>query len=164
MCQVAAAVSTPRHAGVRRPPPGRLTLPATRLASAGMKKLLLLLALLALPVLAQAQAKFPDISTEDLKKAIAEKKVTLIDVNGTDSWQQGHIPGALDFDAIEKEIAKHLPADKSALIVAYCGNERCLAYQAGAQAAQKLGYKNVKHYSKGIAGWKKAGEKTESGS
>lgn len=129
-----------------------------------MKTLFTLIALLALPVLAQAQGKFADISTEDLKKAIAEKKVTLIDVNGTDSWQQGHIPGALDFDALEKELAKHLPADKNALIVAYCGSERCLAYQAAARAAQQLGYKNVKHYSKGIAGWKKAGEKTEAGS
>lgn len=128
-----------------------------------MKTLFTLITLLALPMLAQAQGKFADISTEDLKQAIAEKKITLIDVNGTDSWQQGHIPGALDFDAIEKDLAKHLPADKNALIVAYCGNERCLAYQAAARAAQKLGYKNVKHYSKGIAGWKKAGEPTQPG-
>jgi rhodanese-related sulfurtransferase len=27
--------------------------------------------------------------------------------------------------------------------------------------AAKLGYKNVKHMSAGISGWKKAGEKTE---
>ena len=31
------------------------------------------------------------------------------------------------------------------------------------KAAEKLGYTNVQHYSKGIMGWKKAGETTEKG-
>ncbi len=88
----------------------------------------------------------------------------VLDVNGTESWQEGHIPGAIDFDKAEASLAKMLPADKSALVVAYCGNERCTAYKAGAAAAKKLGYTNVKHYSRGIAGWKKDGGKTESGS
>lgn len=121
-------------------------------------------AVVASTLLAFADDAFPSISTEDLKQAIAAKKVVLLDVNGTDSWQEGHIPGALNFDKVEGKLAKVLPADKNALVVAYCGNERCSAYKAGAAAAKKLGYTNVKHYSKGIAGWKKAGEKTESGS
>ncbi|HTI69392.1 MAG TPA: rhodanese-like domain-containing protein [Candidatus Limnocylindria bacterium] len=100
-------------------------------------------------------AKVPDISHAQLKKAMAEKKVTLIDVNGTDSWKEGHIPGAIDFDANEKSLASLLPADKDALVVAYCGNERCPAYKLGAKAALALGYKNVKHYAAGIDGWKK---------
>ena len=123
-----------------------------------------LFAVVASAFLALADDAFPSISTEDLKQAIAAKKVVLLDVNGTDSWQEGHIPGALDFDKVEGKLAKMLPADKGALVVAYCGNERCSAYKAGANAAKKLGYTNVKHYSKGIAGWKKSGEKTESGS
>jgi len=54
-----------------------------------------------------------------------------------------------------------LPADKAALVVAYCGGPKCMAYQAGADAAMKLGYTNVKHFPGGISGWKKAGEKCE---
>ncbi|MFM7817318.1 MAG: rhodanese-like domain-containing protein [Verrucomicrobiota bacterium] len=123
-----------------------------------------LFAVVASAFLALADDAFPSISTEDLKQAIAAKKVVLLDVNGTESWQEGHIPGALDFDKVEGKLAKVLPADKGTLVVAYCGNERCPAYKAGAAAAKKLGYTNVKHYSKGIAGWKKSGEKTESGS
>jgi rhodanese-related sulfurtransferase len=46
--------------------------------------------------------------------------------------------------------------------VAYCGNEKCGAYAAAAAKAKELGYTNVKHFSGGIAGWKKAGEKTDS--
>lgn len=129
-----------------------------------MKKLTAILAALVLtPLMAMAE-KFPDISHDELKKAIDEKKVVLLDVNGSKRYDQGHIPGAIDFKANEKELAAKLPADKSTLIVAYCGNEKCSAYQAGATKAKELGYTNIKHYSKGIAGWEKAGEKTDKGS
>jgi len=60
-------------------------------------------------------------------------------------------------------LAKLLPSDKSALIVAYCGGPRCHAYQAAVDKAQQLGYTNIKHLSAGISGWKAAGEKTEAG-
>ena len=130
-----------------------------------MKKLsTLLLALAISPLMAFAADKFPDITHDELKQAIAEKKVTLIDVNGSDSYKAGHIPGAMDFIATKDQLAAKLPTDKSALVVAYCGNEQCGAYAAAAKAAKELGYTNVKHYSKGIAGWKASGEKTEPGS
>jgi rhodanese-related sulfurtransferase len=105
--------------------------------------------------------EFPDISVADLEKAIADKKVTVIDVNGSSSYKEGHVPTAIDFAAAKKDLAKSLPADKDALIVAYCGGPSCSAYQAAATAAEKLGYKNIKHLSAGISGWKSAGKKTE---
>ena len=127
-----------------------------------MKQLIpFLMALVLTPLLAVAGDKYPDISHDELQKAIKEKKVTLIDVNGSDSFKNGHIPGAIDFEANEKNLAAKLPEDKNALIVAYCGNEQCGAYQQGAKKAEELGYKNVKHYSKGIAGWKKSGAELE---
>lgn len=130
-----------------------------------MKKLALTLCTLVLSSLVSLAAeKFPDIAHDELKKAIEEKKVVLIDVNGTESYKAGHIPGAINFQEAKSELASKLPENKDALVVAYCGNEQCGAYQAAAKKAKELGYTNVKHYSKGIAGWKKAGEKTEKGS
>ena len=127
-----------------------------------MKSITTFLCALALsPLVAFAADKFPDISHDELKSAIESKKVTLIDVNGTDSYKAGHIPGAVNFEAVEKDLASKLPKEKDALVVAYCGNEQCGAYAAAAKKAKELGYTNVKHYSKGIAGWKKSGEKTE---
>lgn len=125
-----------------------------------MKKLLLSLAaaLLAIPAFA---GEFPDISVDELKKAIEEKKVTVLDVNGSDSYKKGHIPGAIDFRANKAEIAKQLPSDKNALVVAYCGGPTCGAYAAAAKAAKELGYTNVKHLSAGISGWKTAGAPLE---
>jgi len=120
------------------------------------------LAFSALPAFA-GNSPFPDIGHEELKKAIKEKSVALVDVNGSESYKKGHIPGAIDYIANEDQFASKLPKDKNALVVAYCGNERCQAYRQAAIKAKELGYTNVKHYSKGIAGWKSAGEKTEPG-
>ncbi len=125
-----------------------------------MNKHLLLAASLLFTLNAFA-GSFPDISLTELKADIAAKKVTLLDVNGPVSYANGHIPGAIDYTAHTADLAKVLPADKNALIVAYCGNEYCGAYARAAEAAQKLGYTNVQHFKPGIAGWKAAKEPTE---
>jgi len=125
-----------------------------------MKKLLSLLATAALTLHAFA-GEFPDISITEVKSLTESKKAVVIDVNGSDSFKKGHIPGALDFEAVSGKLAKVLPEDKNTLIVAYCGGPRCKAYQAAANAAEKLGYKNIKHMSAGISGWKDAGQKLE---
>ena len=105
--------------------------------------------------------EFPDVSVSDVKALAEAKKAVIIDVNGSDSYQSGHVPGALNFAVIKDNLAASLPADKGALIIAYCGNPNCGAYLRAAKAAQKLGYTNIKHMSAGISGWKSAGMKTE---
>jgi rhodanese-related sulfurtransferase len=109
-------------------------------------------------------ADYPDITIADVKAAIAAKKITLLDANGSESWQSGHIPGAIDVAANKANLAQMLPKEKGALIVAYCGGPQCNAYKSAAAAAVKLGYTNVQHLSAGIRGWKSAGETTEKGS
>ena len=71
--------------------------------------------------------EFPDISVADLKKAMADKKAVIIDVNGSDSFKAGHVPSALDFDTVTADLKTKLPADKKALVVAYCGGPQCNA-------------------------------------
>ena len=87
--------------------------------------------------------------------------MTVLDVNGTDSYRSGHIPGALDYLAVKDNLARILPKDKHALVVAYCGGPWCNAYQTAAKAAKDLGYKNVKHLAAGISGWKDSKEVLE---
>ena len=127
-----------------------------------MKKLLTLLAVAVLAVPSYA-GEFPDVSISEVKALAESKKAVILDANGTESYNKGHVPGALDFASIKDKLADVLPKDKNATIVAYCGNPKCKAYQAAANAAEKLGYKNIKHMSAGIAGWKDAGEKMEKG-
>lgn len=124
-----------------------------------MKKLLTLAFSLVFASAALA-AEFPDISITDLNKAISEKKVTVIDVNGSQSYKAGHVPSAIDF-ASTQDLSSVLPKEKDALIVAYCGGPSCNAYQKAAKKAAELGYTNVKHLSAGISGWKKEGQPLE---
>ena len=127
---------------------------------------LIALAIALLPTVVRAEkevakSEYPDVSIKDLKSAIEKKEVVVIDVNGTDSFKDGHIPTAIDFEASADKLEKVLPKDKNALIVAYCGGPQCMAYKAAAKKAVALGYTNVKHLSAGISGWKEAGEKVE---
>ncbi len=127
-----------------------------------MKRLIAALALFSFTAFAWAASpQITDISQNDLQAAIANKSATLLDVNGSDSYRSGHIPGAIDFIAHRQDIAKLLPADKNALIVAYCANVNCPAYRLAANAALDLGYTNVKHFAPGIEGWKDSGARTE---
>jgi rhodanese-related sulfurtransferase len=127
-----------------------------------MKKLISLLSALCLAVAVYAApGKVGEISHTELQAAIAKKAVTVLDVNGSDSFAEGRIPGAIDYIAQKAKLAALLPKDKTALVVAYCGNEQCSAYKAAATAALELGYTNVKHYAPGIDGWVKAGAKVE---
>ncbi len=103
--------------------------------------------------LSAAEGKFPDISHTDLVSAIQAKNVVVIDVNGTDSFTESHVDGAIDFEAAKADLASKLPADKGALIVAYCGGPACTAWKQAAKVVADLGYTNVKHYSEGISGW-----------
>jgi rhodanese-related sulfurtransferase len=127
-----------------------------------MKKLNALLVTAVIAVSAYA-GEFADISINEVNKLAESKSAVIIDVNGDESFKAGHVPGALDFDAIKDKLAASLPQKKDALIIAYCGNPKCGAYLRAAKAAEKLGYTNIKHMSAGISGWKAAGMKTEPG-
>jgi rhodanese-related sulfurtransferase len=127
-----------------------------------MIKRFVLLSTLVLATAAFA-GSFPDISLESLKRAISDNDVTILDVNGTEAYKQGHIPGAIDFISNRADIASKLPSDKDALIVAYCVGEGCSSYALAAKAAIHLGYNNVKRFAPGLAGWKAAGEPLQKG-
>src|SRR5208283_3339031 len=128
-----------------------------------MKKLLALLVTAGVAVSAYA-GEFKDISINEVNKLAESKSAVIIDVNGDESFKAGHVPSALNFAAIQDNLASSLPKKKDALIIAYCGNPKCGAYLKAAKAAEKLGYTNIKHMAAGISGWKAAGMKTEAGS
>ncbi len=126
-----------------------------------MKKFLATLFALTLAPIVMFAGEYPDISIAELKKAISEKKVVVIDVNGSESFKSGHIPTALNYASVQGDLAAALPKEKDSLVVAYCGGPSCNAYTRAANAASKLGYTNVKHLSAGISGWLQAKENTE---
>ena len=100
---------------------------------------------------------FPDISRQALRPLLGGRKVVILDCNGTDSYQSGHLPGAIDYMENHPRIASLLPKDKNTLVVSYCGGAQCPMYRLGAEAVYKLGYHNVRHLEGGLQGWKQAG-------
>ena len=128
-----------------------------------MKKLFLGLFATALLAASTQAGEFADISVKDVNQLSAAKTAVILDVNGDGSYKAGHVPGALNYNAIKNDLGAKLPRQKDALIIAYCGSPKCGAYLKAAKAAQKLGYTNIKHMSAGISGWKAAGLKTEPG-
>ena len=126
-----------------------------------MKKIITILATVVLTASVYA-GEFADISLKDVQAAAAAKSAVILDANGPGSYTtKGHVPTALDFNAIQSNLAASLPKDKNTLIIAYCGNPGCGAYLRAAKAAQKLGYTNITHLADGIDGWKSANLPTE---
>jgi rhodanese-related sulfurtransferase len=107
-------------------------------------------------------ARFPEIKREALVKALHDKTAFVVDANGPDSYASAHIPGAVSFDKAKGEFSGTLPADKNALIVAYCGGPGCEAWCGAADKLEAMGYKNIRHYKGGIKEWKEAGLETAS--
>ena len=96
---------------------------------------------------------FKRISAVDLNnKLLAKEALFVFDDNGADRYAKGHIPTAkhLPADAVTAEA---LPADKAAMLVFYCGTDKCTACHHAADAAIALGYTNVWIMPEGIKGW-----------
>ena len=100
-------------------------------------------------------SKYKDIDMKEMTKIVKSSSATIIDVNSDKSFAKSHIPGSVHFNANKKNLAKVLPKDKDAMIVAYCGGKMCTAWQRAAEKACEMGYTNIKHFSEGITGWNK---------
>lgn len=125
-----------------------------------MKKLSAVVVAMALAAAAFA-GEYKEISIKEVRALVDAKKGVIIDVNGSESYKKGHVPGALNYETVKNSLLSTLPEDKNTTIVAYCGGPKCRAYEAAAKAASELGYKNVRHFVAGISGWKEAGQPIE---
>ena len=107
-------------------------------------------------------AGFKVVSTTELNTWMSEKKVTVVDANGTETrTSTGYIPGAVLLSNSEGFDAAELPADKNATLAFYCGSPMCTAAPVAAKKAVELGYTNVVVYAGGIKGWVDAGMPVE---
>jgi len=97
----------------------------------------------------------------DLQAALKKgEKIIVVDARSAQSYQQGHIPGAVNIPhrTMTKESTGHL--DHNALYVVYCDGIGCNASTKGALNLTRLGFK-VKELTGGLDWWKRDGYKTE---
>ena len=102
-----------------------------------------------------------EVSVDQVDRMLADHACQPVDANGAPLRQRmGVLPGAVllsDMDAIGE-----LPSDKAKPLVFYCANTACSASHYAAEKAIAAGYTHVQVMPEGIAGWVKAGKKTQS--
>jgi rhodanese-related sulfurtransferase len=88
-----------------------------------------------------------------------KKGVMIIDSRpAARQYDPGHIPGAINIpDSQFDKLVDKLPADKSTLLLFYCGGLECMLSHNSAFKAEKLGYTNIKVYPAGSPDWKAKG-------
>ena len=109
---------------------------------------------------ADEEVKLAELTPAEVQKRLTEKNFFVFDNNQKERFDKGHVPGAKWADPTTLT-ATMLPTDKTATLVFYCANTHCSACHVGAQAALKLGYRNVFIMPEGIAGWESAKLPTE---
>ena len=99
-----------------------------------------------------AKTRVRECTTVDVKEwQDAERSFFLVDVREDTEWAMAHLPGAVHLGkgVIERDIEKVIP-DHEAEIVLYCGGGYRSALTC--DAAQKMGYTNVKSLENGYKG------------
>jgi len=105
----------------------------------------------------KAKGGLISVSTAYIKKLIDEKSAyTLVDARPKRVADKGMIPTAINISDTEfdKQTDK-LPADKSSLLIYYCGGLECVLSDKSAEKARKIGYTNVVTYPPGYPEWEK---------
>jgi rhodanese-related sulfurtransferase len=140
----------------------------------------LLLSLAAGPAVAQAQpsvyegvlgtagASTPEVSTQELKRILAERSAAVLDARPFAEFALSHIPGALNVAAkpgVSKsmyvsdvaEIGRLVAGDKERALVLYCNGPHCGKSSRLADELLAAGHTNVRRYQLGIPVWRALG-------
>lgn len=96
-----------------------------------------------------------EITYEQFQKIRSSgEKYVLVDVLSNESYDKGHIEGAISFpcSTIDYQTAPKL-LKKIDKIIVYCSGFKCSASTKAAHRLQALGYKNVVDYKGGLEEW-----------
>jgi rhodanese-related sulfurtransferase len=122
--------------------------------------------------LMEPDQKTPEISTEELRKILAEQSTTVFDARPFNEYAVSHIPAAVNVSAKPgvpislyvsdvAEIGHVVRGNKAAPIVLYCNGPFCGKSKRLAEELLAAGYTNVRRYQLGIPVWRALGGTTE---
>jgi rhodanese-related sulfurtransferase len=122
--------------------------------------------------LAQPNQKTAEISTEELRRILANKTATVFDARPQLEYAISHIPGAINvsqkpgvplssYVSDVAEIGRVLGSKKEAPIVLYCAGPFCEKSKRLAEELVGAGYTNVRRYQLGIPVWRALGGVTQ---
>ncbi len=105
----------------------------------------------------------PPIDIDQLRAALDDDAIVVVDAQGPGGYQAGHIPGAVDFDLDRvEEQATELIGEADREVVVYCTDIECQGAEFVGVQLVEAGYTNVRRYPAGVAGWRGAGLSTAS--
>jgi rhodanese-related sulfurtransferase len=117
-----------------------------------------------LATLAEANQKTAEVSTEELRRILADGTATLVDTRSREEFEAGHIPGARMLDAPAGDhvnaVERMVRGDKSAALVLYCNGPYCQASRRLAEQLVGAGFTNVRRYQLGMPIWRALGGPT----
>lgn len=120
----------------------------------------------------EAAAKTPEISTNDLKKILADHSATVLDTRPQKEFAVSHIPGAMNVAAkpgVEMskyvsdvaEVTRLVNNKKDAPLVLYCNGPFCGKSKRLSEELLAAGFTNVRRYQLGIPVWRALGGVTQ---
>jgi rhodanese-related sulfurtransferase len=118
--------------------------------------------------LGQRNARTPEVSTEELRRILAERSATVLDARPVMEFAVGHIPGAVNVSAKPgqpmalyisdvAEVGRMLGNNQAAPIVLYCNGPFCGKSSRLAEELLEGGYTNVRRYQLGAPVWRALG-------
>ena len=115
--------------------------------------------------LAEANQKTQEVSTEQLRRILADGSAIVLDTRTRAEFDAGHIPGARNLDAPAgaqvTALERMVNGDKSKALVLYCNGPYCQASRRLADQLVAAGHTNVRRYQLGIPIWRALGGPTE---
>jgi rhodanese-related sulfurtransferase len=120
----------------------------------------------------ESTSKTPEVSTEEVVRALGTGSATVFDVRPFNEFAVSHIPGALSVSAKPgvpisvymsdiHEIERLLNGNKAAPAIIYCNGPHCGKSKRLSEELEAAGFTNVRRYQAGIPVWRAAGQVTQ---
>ena len=114
--------------------------------------------------LAEEGVKTPEISTEQMRRILADGSAIVLDTRSRAEFEAGHMPGASAVDAAPTEqiaaVDRLVGGDKNKALVLYCNGPFCQASRQLGEQLAAAGFTNVRRYQLGIPIWRALGGPT----
>jgi rhodanese-related sulfurtransferase len=113
-------------------------------------------------ILTEPNAKTQEVSTDDVRRILADGSATLIDSRKRAEYVAGHIAGAKNVApqpgappaAFVAAVERLVGGDKSRPLVLYCNGQYCQASRTSSDQLVAAGFTNVRRYQLGIPMWR----------
>lgn len=120
----------------------------------------------------ESAARTPDVSTEEVVRALRESTAQVFDARPYNEFAMSHIPGAVNVSAKAgvpisvyvsdaREIERAVAGNKAAQVILYCNGPHCGKSKRLAEELLAAGFTRVQRYQAGIPVWRAAGQVTE---